>query len=161
MKEDFPVTQAVRVLRASKVDFTPYLYAYVDHGGSERAAEALGLDEHQVIKTLVMEVDRKTPILVLMHGDREVSTKQLARQIGAKEVSPCDPKQAEKLTGYQVGGISPFGTRTRLKVYAESTILELDRIFINCGKRGFLAEMEPRDLERVLQPERVSVSIQP
>ncbi len=161
MKEDFPVTQAVRVLRASQVDFTPHLYAYVDHGGAERAAEALGVDGHRVIKTLVMEVDRKTPILVLMHGDREVSTKQLARQIGAKEVSPCDPKQAEKLTGYQVGGISPFGTRIRLKVYAESSVMELDRVFINCGKRGFLAEMGTQDLERVLQPERVSVAIQP
>ena len=161
MKDDYPVTQAVRFLRTNQVEFIPRLYPYADHGGTARASETLGVDEHMVIKTLVMEIDGKNPIIILMHGDREVSTKQMARHLGAKHVSPCETKDAERYTGYQVGGISPFGTRTRMKVYAESSIMELDRIFINCGKRGFLVEIRTRDLERVLKPERVTVAIKP
>ncbi|HNY65437.1 MAG TPA: Cys-tRNA(Pro) deacylase [Deltaproteobacteria bacterium] len=160
-KVEHPITQAVRFLRANSIPFTPRLYPYEDHGGTGRASEMLGVPEHRVIKTLVMESDAKHPFIVLMHGDREVSTKGLARQLGVKQVHPCDMKDAERLTGYQVGGISPFGTRTRLRVYVESTILELDRIYINCGKRGFLAELDPADLEKALKPERVAVAITP
>ncbi|HOW99359.1 MAG TPA: aminoacyl-tRNA deacylase [Deltaproteobacteria bacterium] len=160
-KVDYPITQAVRFLRANSIPFIPRLYPYEDHGGTGRASEMLEVPEHRVIKTLVMQSDEKNPFIVLMHGDREVSTRGLARRIGVKQVHPCDTKNAERLTGCQVGGISPFGTRTRLKVYVESTILELDRIYINCGKRGFLAEMDPRALEKALAPERVSVAIEP
>jgi Cys-tRNA(Pro) deacylase len=160
-KVEHPITQAVRFLRANNTPFTPRLYPYEDHGGTDRASHMLGVPEHRVIKTLVMEADSKHPFIVLMHGDREVSTKSLARQLGFKQVSPCDTKEAEKLTGYQVGGISPFGTRTRLKVYVESTILELDRIYINCGKRGFLVELDPRSLEKALKPEPVTAAITP
>lgn len=160
-KVEHPITQAVRFLRANKIPFTPRLYPYEDHGGTGRASEMLEVPEHRVIKTLVMQSDDKHAFIVLMHGDREVSTKGLARQLGVKQVMPCETKDAERLTGYQVGGISPFGTRTGLKVYAESTILELDRIYINCGKRGFLCELDPRDLERALRPEKVTAAITP
>ena len=159
-KEEYPITQGVRFLRANKAEFIPRLYPYADHGGTGRASEMLEVPEHHVIKTLVMEAqDGKHPFLVLMHGDREVSTKQMARHLGVKQVIPCDEKTAEKHTGYSVGGISPFGTRARLKVYAEASIFELDWIFINCGKRGFLVEIDPRVLEKTLPLEIVSVAI--
>jgi Cys-tRNA(Pro) deacylase len=148
---DYPVTPAVRVLREKKVGFAPRLYEYEERGGTRRSAEALGVDEHAVVKTLVMETDAKRPLVVLMHGDREVSTKQLARALGVKSVRPCDPAAAQRHTGYVVGGTSPFGTRTRLPVYVERTIFDLPKIYINGGKRGFLVEIEPRDL-RVLSP---------
>jgi Cys-tRNA(Pro) deacylase len=160
-KVEHPITQAVRFLRANRIPFTPRLYPYEDRGGTGRASEMLGVPEHRVIKTLVMQSDDRLPFIVLMHGDREVSTRNLARHLNVKHVQPCDSRDAERLTGCQVGGISPFGTRTRLKVYAEATILELDRIYINCGKRGFLAELDPRDLEKALAPERVTVAITP
>lgn len=153
------MTQGVRFLRENGIEFTPCLYPYVDHGGTGHAAESLGVPEHRVVKTLVMELDEERPVIVLMHGDREVSVRQLARQLGARQARPCDMKKAERLTGYQVGGISPFGTRTRFDVYVEASILELDRIYINGGKRGFLVAVDPRDVERALNPGKVTVAI--
>jgi Cys-tRNA(Pro) deacylase len=153
------VTAAVRVLRANGVAYTEHSYRYEDRGGTHVSARELGVDEHIVIKTLVMQDDRKQPLIVLMHGDREVSTKNLARQIGAKTVEPCDPATAERHTGYQVGGTSPFGTRKSLPVYAEATILDLPRIYINGGRRGFLVSLAPGDLVRVLSPTPVDVAM--
>ena len=157
---DYPVTPAVRVLREKKVAFEPRLYDYVEHGGTRHSAEALGVDEHAVVKTLVMETDAHKPLIVLMHGDREVSTKQLARALGVKSVHPCDFAQAQKHTGYLVGGTSPFGTRAHLPVYVERTIFELPVIYINGGKRGFLVEIEPGVLRDVLPVEEVEVAIE-
>jgi Cys-tRNA(Pro) deacylase len=119
---DYPVTPAMRVLREQKIEFAPHLYAYEERGGTRHSAEALGVDEHAVVKTLVLETDARKPLIVLMHGDREVSTKQLARTLNVKSVQPCEPATAQKHTGYLVGGTSPFGTRTRLPVYVERTI---------------------------------------
>jgi Cys-tRNA(Pro) deacylase len=158
---EYPSTPAVHFLRAKKVDFVPYLYDYEEHGGTGRAAQELEVPEHSVIKTLVMESAPRHPLLVLMHGDREVSTKQLARELGVKQVTPCQVDAAHKATGYMVGGISPFGTRTQLPVYIEKTILDLDRIYINGGKRGFLVEIAPRELMRVLPAKEVNVAIEP
>ena len=152
------VTPAIRVLRASNVPFTEHLYRYEERGGTRVSARELGVDEHVVIKTLVMQDERKQPFLVLMHGDREVSTKNLARQIGAKAVEPCDAAVAERHTGYQVGGTSPFGTRKELPVYVEASILDLPRIYINGGKRGFLVALAPADLVRVLSPTTVEAA---
>jgi Cys-tRNA(Pro) deacylase len=156
---DYPVTPAVRLLREKKVEFEPHLYDYVERGGTRRSAEELGVDEHAVVKTLVMETDAKRPLLVLMHGDREVSTKQLARALGVKSIHPCDFAQAQKHTGYLVGGTSPFGTRARLPVYVERTIFELPVIYINGGKRGFLVSIDPKVLRDVLKVEEVEVAI--
>ena len=147
------------MLREHKVEFAPHLYDYEERGGTRHSAEALGVDEHAVVKTLVMETDAKKPLLVLMHGDREVSTKQLARALGVKSVHPCDFAQAQKYTGYLVGGTSPFGARARLPVYAERTIFELPVIYINGGKRGFLVSIEPKVLRDVLKVEEVEVAI--
>ena len=152
------VTPAIRVLRASNVPFTEHLYRYEERGGTRVSARELGVDEHVVIKTLVMQDERKQPLLVLMHGDREVSTKSLARQIGAKAVEPCDAAVAGRHTGYQVGGTSPFGTRKELPVYLEASILDLPRIYINGGKRGFLVALAPADLVRVLSPTTVEAA---
>jgi len=156
---DFPVTPAVRFLRDHKVSVEPHLYTYEEHGGTRVSAAALGVDEHAVVKTLVMETDRKQPLIVLMHGDREVSTKALARLIGAKQVQPCAPAVAQKHSGYMVGGTSPFGTRKPLPVYVERTILDLPRIYINGGKRGFLIAMDPAELSRTLTVTPVDVAI--
>ena len=156
---DYPITPAVRLLREKGVAFEPHLYDYVERGGTARSAEELGVDEHAVVKTLVMETDAKKPLLVLMHGDREVSTKQLARALGVKSVHPCDFAQAQKHTGYLVGGTSPFGTRTKLPVYVERTIFELPKIYINGGKRGFLIEIAPEVLRELLPAEEVEVAI--
>ena len=157
-KEKLPVTQAVRMLRAEKVEFSLHAYKYVEKGGTAVAAEMLSLDEHQIVKTMVMEDGSGEPLLILMHGDKRVSTKALARNLGVKTVRPCDPQQAYKHTGYLVGGISPFGTRKPLKVCVEQTILGLQKIYINAGKRGLLAEISPKDLVRVLKPKSVKVS---
>ena len=156
---DYPVTPAVRLLRERKVEFEPHLYAYEERGGTRHSADALGVDEHAVVKTLVMETEARKPLVVLMHGDREVSTKNLARAIGVKSVQPCDPQTAQKHTGYLVGGTSPLATRTRLPVYAERTIFELPKIYINGGKRGFLIEIEPNVLRELLSAEEVEVAI--
>ncbi len=157
---DYPVTPAVRLLREKKVEFEPHLYDYVERGGTHHSAEALGVDEHAVVKTLVMETEAKKPLIVLMHGDREVSTKNLARHLGVKSVHPCDFAQAQRHTGYLVGGTSPFGTRARMPVYAERTIFGLPKIYINGGKRGFLVSVDPRVLRDVLGAEEVEVGIE-
>jgi len=158
-KDKLPITQAVRVLKEKAADFTLRTYKYEEKGGTPVASRELGVDEHQVVKTLVMEDDRKNPLLILMHGDNQVSTKNLARVLGVKSVEPCDPETAHRHTGYVVGGISPFGTRKPLKVYAEASILELPKIYINAGRRGLLAEMSPDVLKKVLNPTPVNVAI--
>jgi len=134
-------------------------YAYEPRGGTRVSSQALGVDEHAVIKTLVMETDAKSPLIVLMHGDCEVSVKQLARTLKVKSVRPCDPKVADRHSGYQVGGTSPFGTRKIMPVYVEASILELDQIYINGGKRGMLVSLNPADLEKVLDVTPVSVAV--
>jgi Cys-tRNA(Pro) deacylase len=153
-------TPAIHFLRRTGVTFTAHEYRYEEHGGTRVSARELGVDEHAVVKTLVMEDERQQPLIVLMHGDREVSTKNLARQIGRKAVSPCEPAIAHKHTGYMVGGTSPFGTRKTLPVYAERTILELDRMYVNGGRRGFLVEMSPADAIRVLDATLVDAAIE-
>jgi len=154
-----PMTPAVRALRQAGVDFAGRPYAYVEHGGTAAFAAEAGVDEHLVIKTLVMEDEAKKPFVVLMHGDREVSTKELARALGVKTVRPCAPEAAERHSGYQVGGTSPFGLRKPMPIYVEETILGLPRIYINGGKRGFLVELDPRELARVLKPTPVRAAI--
>ena len=158
-KNGYPITQAVRFFRQRNIPFIPLLYPYVDHGGTRQAATTLNVHEHQVIKTLLMETDERKPIIVLMHGDCEVSMKQLARRLGAKRVSPCDERSAEKYTGYKVGGISPFGTRTRLPVYAQNTIMEFEKIYINGGSRGFMVEIGTADLAESLRVTTVDVAV--
>jgi len=153
-----PMTPAVRALRQAGVPFTEHPYAYVEHGGTAAFAAQAGVDEHAVVKTLVMEDDAKKPLIVLMHGDREVSTKELARVLGVKSIHPCAPDAAERHSGYMVGGTSPFGLRKSLPVYAEATVLELPRIYINGGKRGFIIGLEPKELVRVLAPTPVNVA---
>ncbi len=148
------------MLREKKVDFEPHLYNYVEKGGTRHSAEELSVDEHAVVKTLVMETDQRKPLIILMHGDREVSTKNLARQLGVKTVTPSKPEVAQKHTGYMVGGTSPFGTRTQIPVYAEQTIFELPLIYINGGKRGFLVSISPQVLRDVLQAKEVNVAIE-
>jgi Cys-tRNA(Pro) deacylase len=147
---DFPVTAAVRALRAAAVAYEGHLYDYQDKGGTARSSAELGVPEHIVVKTLVMEDERKKALVVLMHGDREVSTKKLARDLGVKSITPCDPKTAERHSGYLVGGTSPFGLKTPLPIYVERSVLELPRIFINGGKRGFLVSLAPADMARAL-----------
>ena len=151
-KEKTPVTQAIRVLREHKVEYSEHMYKYEDKGGTTVSARELGVDEHCVVKTLIMEDEQKHPLIVLMHGDREVGTGMLAKQIGVKKINPCDPKTADKHSGYQVGGTSPFGTRHPMPVYMESSIAQLPRIYINGGKRGFLIGIDPQEVIRVLQP---------
>lgn len=158
-KDKTPVTPAIRVLREKKVEFTPCLYDYEEKGGTAVCTRELGVPEHAVIKTLMMEDDGGNPLLVLMHGDLQVSTRELARILGVKTVSPCSPDTANRLTGYLVGGTSPFGTRRTMPVYMEQTILDLPEIYINGGKRGFLVGMSPRDAERILQPVLVKVGL--
>jgi Cys-tRNA(Pro) deacylase len=158
-KERIPTTQAVRALNQSGIPFSLYTYQYQERGGTEVAAKALGVDEHIVVKTLVFEDDREEPLLVLMHGDNRVSIKSLARALGARTVRACDPKSAHRHTGYVVGGISPFGTTKRVRVFIERSILELPKIYINAGKRGLLAELSPVDLARELCPTLVDVAV--
>ena len=153
-----PVTMAVRVLREHRVDFTHHPYEYEERGGTEISARELGVDEHAVIKTLIMEDDAKKPMIVLMHGDREVSTKNLARQLGVKSITPCVPVVADRHSGYQVGGTSPFGTKRTMPVYMERTIAELPKIYVNGGKRGYLVGMSPADAMRVLEPTLVDAA---
>jgi len=159
MATDYPVTMAIRVLRQHLVEFSPHLYTWEAHGGTAASAQHLGVDEHQVIKTLIFEDEAKKPLCVLMHGDREVSAKNLARHIGVKSVAPCQPAVADRHSGYQVGGTSPFGLRRAMPVYCEKSIAALGRIYINGGARGFLVGIRPRDLERVLSPTLVEVAI--
>ena len=151
-------TPAIHFLRQHGITFTEHEYRYEERGGTAVSSRELGIDEHRVIKTLVMEDERKEPLIVLMHGDREVSTKNLARQIDRKVVSPCTPVVAQKHTGYMVGGTSPFGTRKPLPIFMERTIAELDRLYINGGRRGFLVSMAPSDLMRILAPTLVDAT---
>lgn len=143
-------TPATQQLRAQGVSFVEHVYAYVEHGGTAESAKALGWPEHAVVKTLVMQNERAEPLIVLMHGDRQVSTKNLARAIGVKSVEPCKPEVAQRHSGYQVGGTSPFGLRKALPVYVASGVLLLPRILINGGRRGYLLEMDPEVLTRCL-----------
>jgi Cys-tRNA(Pro) deacylase len=154
-----PSTAATRLLREKGVAYTEHPYRYEEHGGTRVSARELGVDEHQMVKTLVMEDDQKRPLVVLMHGDREVSAKALARQIGARSVSMCTPEVAHRHSGYLVGGTSPFGTRKAMPVYLERSILDLPRVFVNGGSRGFLVALAPQEIVRVLAPTPVEVAI--
>jgi Cys-tRNA(Pro) deacylase len=158
-KSDAPVTAAVRVLRAAGVPYTEHLYRYEERGGTRVSARELGVSEHAVVKTLVMQDEAGAPMIVLMHGDLEVSTKQLARAIGARHVEPCTPDAANRHSGYLVGGTSPLGTRKTMPVYVERGILDLPLIYINGGARGFLVAIAPADLIRILMPTPVDVGI--
>jgi Cys-tRNA(Pro) deacylase len=158
-KDKAPVTPAVRQLRAEKAAFTEHLYQYEEKGGTGVSARELGVDEHSVVKTLIMEDERKNPLVVLMHGDCQVSTKELARLMGVKLITPCSPDSASRHTGYLVGGTSPFGTKKSLPVYMEETILALPKIYLNGGKRGFLVGLDPAEVARLLQPVLVKVAI--
>lgn len=154
-----PSTAATRLLKEHKVPFLEQLYRYEEHGGTKVCARECNVHEHCVIKTLIMEDENARPLVMLMHGDLEVSTKALARQIGCKTVQICKPDVANKHSGYQVGGTSPFGTRKALPVYMERTILDLERILLNGGSRGFLVAMDPKDAVRILQPVLVEVAL--
>lgn len=160
-KERFPVTNAIRVLREHGVAWTDHPYEYEERGGTEVSARELGVSEHEVVKTLVMEDDRKQPMIVLMHGDREVSTKALARHLGVKTVSPCAPAVADRHSGYQVGGTSPFGTKRAMPVYMQSSIAQLSRVYVNGGRRGYLVGLAPADVVRVLKPALVDIATAP
>ena len=152
-------TPATQMLKAHKVEFTEHPYEYVEHGGTEESARQLGLDEHAVVKTLVMQDQDAKPLIVLMHGDCKVSTKNLARQIGAKSVEPCKPEVANRHSGYLVGGTSPFGTKREMPVYIEETILALPRIAINGGRRGYLVQLAPEVCTRLLDARPVHCAL--
>lgn len=152
-------TPATQLLRAHKVEFTEHPYEYLEHGGTEHSAASLGLDEHMVVKTLVMQDQDARPLIVLMHGDCKVSTKNLARQIGAKSVEPCKPEVANRHSGYLVGGTSPFGTRRDMPVYIEESILALSRIAINGGRRGFLVQLDPQVCVQLLDARPVHCAL--
>ena len=153
-------TPATQALRRAGVTFTEHVYDYVDHGGTAESSRQLGVPEHEVVKTLVMQDDRAQPLIVLMHGDRQVSTKALAREIGVKSVEPCKPEVAQRHSGYLVGGTSPFGLRKPMPVFVEATILELARICINGGRRGFLVGISPQVLSEVLSARPVHCALQ-
>ena len=156
-----PSTAAVRVLKEQGVPYTEHSYRYEERGGTRVPARALGVEEHAVVKTLVMEDEAGRPMIVLMHGDRQVSTRELARQAARKTIVPCRPEAAERHTGYRVGGTSPLGTRKVLPVFAERSILALPRVYLNGGRRGLLVGIIPADLFRVLQPTLVEVALVP
>jgi Cys-tRNA(Pro) deacylase len=157
-QDKLPVTQAIRVLREHEVRFTQHPYNYEERGGTAGSARELGVDEHAVIKTLIMEDDAKRPLIMLMHGDREVSTKNLARALGVKSIAPCAPAVADRHSGYQVGGTSPFGTRRPMPVYMQRSIADLPYLYINGGRRGYLVGMEPAELIRALKPTLVDAA---
>ncbi|HKI64993.1 MAG TPA: aminoacyl-tRNA deacylase [Burkholderiales bacterium] len=152
-------TPATQFLRKHGVAYSEHFYDYIEHGGAERGADALGVPGNEVVKTLVMEDERGAPLLMLMHGDHRVSTKNLARQAGRKRLEPCRPEVAQRHSGYQVGGTSPFGTRKAMPVYMERSILELPRIYLNGGRRGFLVCVAPADVVRALAPQLVEVAL--
>ena len=156
---DYPITPAIRILRQHKIQFEPHIFDYVEKGGTKHSSQILGVDEHAVIKTLIFETNEKKPLMVLMHGDLQVSTKELARLLKIKSITAVSPEKANRLTGYLVGGTSPFGTKTRMPIYVEKTIFDLSQIYINGGKRGFLMSLEPEVLRKVLQIEEVEVGI--
>lgn len=156
--QDIPMTAAVRLLKEKKIDFKPHFYAYEEKGGTSVSSRELGVDEHQVIKTLIMEDENKRPMIVLMHGDRQVSTKQLARELNVKTVKPCEPEVANRHSGYMVGGTSPFGTRKAMPVIMQKTIANLPFILINGGKRGFLVQILPAHLIALLSPKQLEIT---
>lgn len=158
-KEKHPETLALRCLKKADIPHEVFSYKYVPQGGTAVSASELGISEHICVKTIIMETDTKEPFIVLMHGDREISTKTLARHLGVKSVAPCAPAVADKHSGYQVGGTSPFGTKRAMKVYVEATILDLPEIYINAGHRGLLVKINPREMEKVLDMEVVNVGI--
>ncbi len=158
VKEKFPVTPAIRALREDGINFTGHIHRYHGKGAAAGASRELGIEEHRVIKTLVMKDERGLPFIMLMHGDKQVSTKALARVVGAKSVKACASGVAQRHTGYMVGGISPFGLKKSLPIYAEASILRLSRVFINGGKRGFTIEISSIDLARILSPVPVNVA---
>ncbi|MDT3670728.1 MAG: Cys-tRNA(Pro) deacylase [Aromatoleum sp.] len=155
-----PETPATRFLKQHHIPYSTHLYPYEPHGGTRTSARELNVSEHSVVKTLVMEDENASPLLVLMHGDRKVSTKELARQMGRKRIAPCPPERATHHSGYLVGGTSPFGTRKPLPVFVEKTILDLPLIYINGGRRGFLVSVNPNDLSRVLSVQIVNAAIE-
>jgi Cys-tRNA(Pro) deacylase len=159
LKQKIPSTPAVLALRSAKVEFTPHFYTYEERGGTAVSSRELGIDEHHVVKTLVMENENAEAFIVLMHGDMKVLTKKLARVTGAKRVAPCAPEAAQRHSGYRVGGTSPFGTRKRLPVYMQKSIVGLPRIYINGGSRGFLVGMAPQAIVELLRPVLVEVAI--
>lgn len=154
-KEHVSETPATQWLKRQKIEFSEHPYDYVEHGGTAESARQLGVDEHHVVKTLVMEDERAQPLIVLMHGDKQVSTKNLARQIGVKKVQNCKPEVAQRHSGYLVGGTSPFGTRKAMPVFVEATVLDLPRIFINGGQRGYLVGLDPQCVVTLLQAQPV------
>jgi Cys-tRNA(Pro) deacylase len=156
--EEYPITQAIRVLRDAGVSFSTHLYDYVERGGTEHSARALGVDEHCVIKTIVLEDEKRQPLICLQHGDREVSTKNLARARACKTITPCSPDTANRHTGYLVGGTSPFGTRKPIPVFLERSVTDLPLVYINGGKRGFLVGVAPVDIIRLLHPTLVDAA---
>ena len=154
-----PETPTIRFLKSHKIAFSSHVYAYEEHGGTRVSARELNVDEHAVVKTLVFEDENARPLIVLMHGDCKVSTKELARQIGCKKVEPCSPEAANRHTGYLVGGTSPFGTKKQMPIYLEKTILDLPLIYINGGRRGFLVGVHPHDILRTLNPKPVAAAL--
>jgi len=159
-KQKHPTTNAMRALKEAGVTFEVISYKYEERGGTQHSAEQLGVDEHCMIKTLIMENEAREPMIVLMHGDREVSTKNLARQLGTKSVRPCEPAVADKHSGYFVGGTSPLGTRRKMPVYAEATMFDLPEIHINAGHRGLMLRLDPKDLHKALEITPVNVAIE-
>lgn len=153
-------TPATRFLKSNHVDYTEHFYEYVERGGTAVSSDALGVPEREVVKTLVMEDEKGAPLVVLMRGDRTVSTKNLARQAGAKRIEPCKPDVAQRHSGYQVGGTSPFGTRKAMPVFMERSILEFERVYINGGRRGFLVRLAPQEIVRALAPTLVEVALE-
>lgn len=158
MSKSYPITPAIRFLREQGIEFRPHLYAYEEHGGTAHSASCLGVAEHQVIKTIVLQNEQKKGLLVLMHGDKQISTRNLARILGMKHIEPASPNQANKWTGYLVGGTSPFGCKTALPVFVEESIWDLPEIYINGGKRGFLVSIAPQALHS-LQAQSVQVAV--
>ena len=154
---NYPITPAVRFLREKEVGFEPHVFEYVEKGGTKHSSKVLGVDEHLIIKTLVFETNEKKPLIVLMHGDLQVSTKELARHLKVKSVAPVAPEKAQRLTGCLVGGTSPFGVKTTMPIYVEKTIFDFGKIFINGGKRGFLVSLDPKILKDILKIERVEI----
>lgn len=157
---NYPISPAIRFLRQNNVEFEPLLFEYVEKGGTSYSSEVLGIEEHSVIKTLVFETDSKKPLIVLMHGDLQVSTKNLARHINVKSVEPVSAEKAKNLTGYIVGGTSPFGLKNKVPIFAEKTIFAVSNIYINGGKRGFLVKIDPAVMTEVLKIEKVEVGIE-
>ena len=153
-------TPATAFLARHAVKYTEHEFEYKEHGGTSHSSTSLGVPEHHVVKTLIMEDDRGDPLVVLMHGDRKVSTKELARQAGVKKIAPCKPEAATRHSGYLIGGTSPFGTRKEMRVFLERSVLDLPVIYINGGRRGYLLGMEPAELTRVLSPKLVEVAIE-